>query len=73
LPLKNQEETMEFSQIATDPAVCSGKPHIVGTRLTVELLQGQFATGWSRENILETYPYLTADQVDQALNYHPES
>lgn len=60
---------MDFSQIVTDPAVCSGKPHIAGTRLTVELLQAQLATGWSRDNILETYPYLTEEQVDQALAY----
>jgi uncharacterized protein (DUF433 family) len=64
---------MEFSQIVIDPAVCSGKPHIAGTRLPVELLQGQLATGWSRDNILETYPYLTAEQVDQALTYRPQS
>jgi uncharacterized protein (DUF433 family) len=64
---------MEISQtascIAIDPSVCAGKPHIQGTRLTVELLQGQLATGWSRENILETYPYLTAAEVDQALAF----
>jgi uncharacterized protein (DUF433 family) len=60
---------MEFQQIVTDPSVCAGKPHIAGTRLTVELLQGQLATGWSRNNILETYPYLTPEQVDQALAY----
>lgn len=60
---------MDFSQIVMDPAVCSGKPHIVGTRLTVELLQAQRATGWTRDNILETYPYLTEAQVDQALAY----
>jgi uncharacterized protein (DUF433 family) len=58
---------MEFQHIVIDPVICSGKPHIAGTRLTVELLQGQLATGWSRDNILETYPYLTPEQVDQAL------
>lgn len=64
---------MEFSHIATDPAICTGKPHITGTRLTTELLQSLFATGWSRENMLETYPYLTSEQVDQALAYKADS
>ncbi len=62
---------MEFSRIVIDPSICAGKPHILGTRLTVDLLQGQLATGWGRENILETYPYLTAEEVDQALAYPP--
>jgi len=53
--------------IVTDPAICAGKPHIAGTRLPVEVLQGLHATGWNRANILETYPYLTAEQVDAAL------
>ena len=57
----------DFSNIITDPAVCLGKPHIKGTRLSAELLQNLQATGYTRENILETYPYLTADEVDQAL------
>jgi uncharacterized protein (DUF433 family) len=58
---------MDFSHIVSDPAVCSGKPHIQGTRLSAELLQNLLATGWSRENILETYPYLKAEEVDEAL------
>jgi uncharacterized protein (DUF433 family) len=60
---------MTTTHIVVDPAVCSGKPHIAGTRLTAELLQGLLATGWDRGNILETYPYLTAEEVDQALAY----
>ena len=55
------------SPIVIDPSVCAGKPHIAGTRLPVEVLQGLHATGWSRANILEIYPYLTAEQVDAAL------
>ena len=60
---------MKTSHIVIDPSICIGKPHIAGTRLTVELLQGQLATGWDRNNILETYPYLTAEEVDEALAY----
>ncbi len=62
---------MEFSHIATDPAVCQGKPHIKGTHLPVDLLQAQLATGWTDVNIRETYPYLTEDEVRQALAYTP--
>ncbi len=62
---------MDFSHIVIDPAVCQGKPHIKGTRLPVDLLQAQLATGWSEANIRETYPYLTDDEVRQALTYAP--
>lgn len=60
---------MDNSHIVIDPAICMGKPHVKDTRLTVELLQAQLATGWSESNIRETYPYLTAEEVKQALAY----
>lgn len=60
---------MDFSHIVVDPNICMGKPHIKGTRLTVELLQAQLATGWSETNIKETYPYLTEEEVREALAY----
>lgn len=56
----------------TDPSICSGKPHIRGTRLTVELLQGLTATDWTRENILGIYPYLKPEELDAALAYRPD-
>ncbi len=60
---------MDSTHIVIDPAVCNGKPHVKGTRLTVELLQGLHATGWSRDNILAIYPYLGEAEVDEALAY----
>ena len=60
-------DNLNTSHIITDPAVCLGKPHIKGTRLSAELLQNLKATGYTRENLLETYPYLTGAEVDEAL------
>jgi uncharacterized protein (DUF433 family) len=60
-----------MDHLVTDPEVCSGKPHLRGTRLTAELLQNLQATGWSRQNILETYPYLEPEAVDAALAHKP--
>lgn len=59
--------------LVIDPEICAGKPHLRGTRLTAELLQNLQATGWSRQNILETYPYLEAEAVDAALAYTPKA
>ena len=62
-------DNSKTSHIATDPSVCLGKPHIKGTRLSVELLQSLQATGYTRTNILETYPYLTPEEVDEVLAF----
>jgi uncharacterized protein (DUF433 family) len=55
-----------------DPLICSGKPHVRGTRISVELLQGLAATDWTRENILGIYPYLKPEELEAALAYRTE-
>ena len=60
---------MNSPSIVTDPGICSGKPHVIGTRLSVDFLQGLTATGWTRENLLETYPYLKPEELDAAMAY----
>jgi uncharacterized protein (DUF433 family) len=47
--------------------VLGGKPHINGTVLAVDFVQSLVATGWTRGNLLETYPYLSAADIDAAL------
>lgn len=56
-------------RIQSHPTILSGKPHIAGTVLAVDFVQSLVATGWTRSNLLETYPYLTAADVDAALAY----
>ena len=63
---------MNNTLIQKDPSICSGKPHISGTRLAVEFLKGLASTGWTRENMLGIYPYLTPEELDAALAY-PEN
>ena len=58
-----------FQQIAYDPAVLGGKPHIRGTRLSVEFILELFASGATRDEILKTYPQLTPEAVEEALRY----
>lgn len=45
--------------IVVDPEVCFGKPHINGTRLSVEFVMARFADGWTEEQVLGSYPRLT--------------
>ena len=49
--------------IHSDPAILCGKPVIRGTRLSVELLAGLLAAGWTDGQVLESYPHLTAEAL----------
>ena len=56
-------------RITFDPAVMSGKPCIRGLRVTVSTIVGLLAAGRSAEEILEAYPYLEPEDIDQSLAY----
>ncbi len=49
--------------IVSDKSVLTGKPHIKGTRLSVELIQGRLADGWSMADLLQSYPALRPEHV----------
>jgi uncharacterized protein (DUF433 family) len=66
---ESEAQAAGSSPIETHPDVLSGKPHVRGTRLSVEFLQGLLATGWSRKAIQEVYPYVAASDLDAALDY----
>ncbi|MFH1737781.1 MAG: DUF433 domain-containing protein [bacterium] len=60
---------MKFERITIDLAVCTGKPCIRELRFPVSRLLGLLASGETREAILKSYPYLEADDIDEALRY----
>ncbi len=60
---------MAASQIVSDPAVMMGKPVIVGTRITVELILEKLASGESIEQLLEAHPRLTKESVLAAIDF----
>ncbi len=60
---------MKFERITIDPNVCTGKPCIRGLRFPVSRLLGLLASGETKESILKTYPYLEAEDIDEALRY----
>ena len=59
-------------RISVDPKVLVGKPVIRGTRLAVEFLLELLAEGWSNEQILDSYPQLTPEDIQAALYYAVE-
>jgi uncharacterized protein (DUF433 family) len=59
----------ELPRITMDPAVMGGKACIRGLRVTVSVIIGLLAAGRTRDEILKAYPYLEAEDIDQALSY----
>jgi len=59
----------ELDRISRSMAVMGGKPCIRGTRVTVGTVVGLIASGETSESLLKAYPYLTEEDVKQALAY----
>ena len=58
-----------FDRITIDPAVMGGKACIRGMRVTVGTVVGLLAAGRSPSEILEAYPYLEKEDINQSLSY----
>lgn len=58
--------------ITIDPHILVGKPTIKATRISVELVIDLLASGWTHEQILDSYPTLTADDIRACLAYASE-
>lgn len=59
-------------RIASDPDILVGKPAVRGTRISVELILGWLANGWTHEMILESYPQLAHEDILAALAFAAE-
>ncbi|MCK4505383.1 MAG: DUF433 domain-containing protein [Candidatus Aegiribacteria sp.] len=58
-----------LDRITFDPEVMGGKPCIRGMRLTVGTVVGLIASGHTKDEILELYPYMEAEDINEALTY----
>jgi len=58
-----------LNRITFNPEVMGGKPCIRGLRVTVGTIVGLLAAGRTKDEILELYPYLEPEDIDQALRY----
>lgn len=59
----------EFDRITVDPGRLGGKPSIRGLRISVGMVVQMVAAGKSVETILDEYPYLEPEDMQQALSY----
>jgi uncharacterized protein (DUF433 family) len=56
-------------RIAIDPDICNGRPTIRSTRISVQTILEVLGAGDSIEQILESYPSLSREDVLAALRY----
>ena len=59
-------------RITVDPAVCHGKACIRGTRIMVSVVLDNLAAGVTADEILRSYPSLTAEDLKAAMSYAAE-
>ena len=59
-------------RVVANPEILVGKPCIKGTRISVELILGWLANGWTFEQLLESYPALVREDILAALAFAAE-
>jgi uncharacterized protein (DUF433 family) len=62
-----------IERITSNPNIMNGKPCIRGMRITVSIVLNLLANGMSKAEILDDYPYLEPEDIEQCLNYAASS
>ena len=65
-----RDELLE--RISIDPNICFGKPCIRGHRIWVSLILDFLASGWTFEQILESYPGIEKADILACIAYGAE-
>jgi uncharacterized protein (DUF433 family) len=58
-----------FDRITFDPNIMGGKACIRGMRIPVSVIVNQIAHGATFEEILQDYPDLVREDIEQAIEY----
>jgi uncharacterized protein (DUF433 family) len=66
-------DPVAFDRITFDPRILGGRACIRGMRITVSHIVALIAEGAPAEEILEDYPYLKKEDIQQALDYAADS
>lgn len=59
-------------RIIVDPNILVGKPVVRGTRLAVEFVVELLANEWTEQQVLDSYPGLTHEDISACLHYATE-
>lgn len=55
--------------LSSQPEIAGGRLTVTGTRLRVGFLLGLFGAGWTVEQVLESYPNVTREQLLAVFAY----
>jgi uncharacterized protein (DUF433 family) len=69
MPYDERSEMEKLDRITVNPNICLGQPTIRGMRITVSVILKMLASGKSIVEVLEAYPELEAEDVQQAIKY----
>lgn len=58
-----------LGRITIDPNKCGGRPCIRASRVRVKDVLEMLASGMTKEEILQDFPYLEAEDISAALEY----
>ena len=58
-----------LQRITINPEIMLGKPVIKGTRITVEHIMLELASGLTPAELLDAYPHLSAEDIRAACAY----
>ena len=70
--MRNTELKGMEAKIVCNPEILRGKPTVAGTRISVELILEKLASGYSIEDLLESYPNLSREGIQAALQFSLE-
>ncbi len=59
-------------RITVDPNICHGKACIRGTRIMASVILDNLAEGISQQEILDSYPSLSTEDIQAAIAYAAE-
>lgn len=64
-----KDDVSSLDRIVAEPGVCGGRPRIRGSEITVSEVLRILATRQSVAAVLETFPQLDPEDVEQAIRY----
>jgi uncharacterized protein (DUF433 family) len=59
-------------RVTVDPLICHGKACIKGTRIMASVILDNLAAGIAQEEILKSYPSITAEDIQAVIAYAAE-
>lgn len=66
------EQPDYYDYVTTDPTVCHGQARIAGTRIPVSVILDNLAAGFTPDEIIQSYPFLTHGAIKAAIFYAAE-